>query len=232
MPAIEKTTEDVAALFARTIGTDPADTDPHSLNEAMRNNARPRFMKAGAGMTGANFAIAETGTFVVCTNEGNADIGASVPPVHIASIGIEKVLPKVEDLGVFIRLLSRSALGTPATQYTSHFTGPRKGGQLHIILTDNGRQQTPGHGGLLAFAQMHTLWSVHEYLPCVQAERRLGLSGDVFRADRYNSRPHIRRIPLQRVAFPFHALRFVFQRMPGEDRYSRPDIPLARSYGG
>ena len=144
MPAIEKTTEDVAALFARTIGTDPADTDPHSLNEAMRNNARPRFMKAGAGMTGANFAIAETGTFVVCTNEGNADIGASVPPVHIASIGIEKVLPKVEDLGVFIRLLSRSALGTPATQYTSHFTGPRKGGQLHIILTDNGRSKRLG----------------------------------------------------------------------------------------
>lgn len=141
MPAIEKTAEDVAQLFAKTIGTDPNDTDPHSLCEAMRNNARPRFLKAGAGMTGANFAIAETGSFVVCTNEGNADIGASVPPLHIASIGIEKILPKVEDLGVFIRLLSRSALGTPATQYTSHFTGPRKGSELHIILTDNGRSK-------------------------------------------------------------------------------------------
>lgn len=144
MPAIEKTTEDIAALFARTIGTDPNDNDPHSLAEAMRNNARPRFLRAGAGMTGANFAIAETGSFVVCTNEGNADIGATVPPVHIASIGIEKVLPKVEDLGVFIRLLSRSALGTVATQYTSHFTGPRKGGELHIILTDNGRSKRLG----------------------------------------------------------------------------------------
>lgn len=141
MPAIQKTTQDVAALFARTIGTDPNDTDPHSLTEAMRNNARPRFLRAGAGMTGANFAIAETGSFVVCTNEGNADIGASVPPLHIASIGIEKILPKTEDLSVFIRLLSRSALGTPATQYTSHFTGPRKGGELHIILTDNGRSK-------------------------------------------------------------------------------------------
>lgn len=144
MPAIEKTTEDVAQLFAKTIGTDPNDTDPHSLCEAMRNNARPRFLRAGAGMTGANFAIAETGSFVVCTNEGNADIGASVPPLHIASIGIEKILPKVEDLGVFIRLLSRSALGTPATQYTSHFTGPHKGGELHIILTDNGRSKRLG----------------------------------------------------------------------------------------
>lgn len=144
MPAIEKTTEDIAALFAQTIGTDPNDNDAHSLTEAMRNNARPRFLRAGAGMTGANFAIAETGSFVVCTNEGNADIGATVPPVHIASIGIEKVLPKVEDLGIFIRLLSRSALGTVATQYTSHFTGPRKNGELHIILTDNGRSKRLG----------------------------------------------------------------------------------------
>lgn len=141
MPAIEKTTEDIAKLFAEKIGTDPNDNDPNSLTEAMRNNARPRFMRAGAGLTGANFAIAETGTFVVCTNEGNADIGATVPPLHIASIGIEKILPKVEDLGIFIRLLSRSALGTPATQYTSHFTGPRKGGEMHIILTDNGRSE-------------------------------------------------------------------------------------------
>lgn len=144
MPAIEKTTEDIARIFAENIGTDPANHDPESLAEAMRNNARPRFLRAGAGLTGANFAIAETGSFVVCTNEGNADIGASVPPLHIASIGIEKILPKVRDLGVFIRLLSRSALGTPATQYTSHFTGPRKGGELHIVLTDNGRSRRLG----------------------------------------------------------------------------------------
>lgn len=141
MPAIEKTTADIARIFAKNIGTDPDDDDPRSLCEAMRNNARPRFLRAGAGLTGANFAIAETGSFVVCTNEGNADIGTSVPPIHIASIGIEKILPKVADLGVFIRLLSRSALGTPATQYTSHFTGPRKNGELHIIITDNGRSK-------------------------------------------------------------------------------------------
>lgn len=144
MPAIEKTTEDVAKLFAKTIGTDPNDDDPHSLANAMRDNARPKFLKATAGMTGANFAIAETGTFVVNTNEGNADIGASVPSLHIASIGIEKIIPKVKDLSIFVRLLSRSALGTPATQYTSHFTGPHKGSELHIILTDNGRSKRLG----------------------------------------------------------------------------------------
>ena len=139
MPAIHQTTEDIAKLFAKTIGTNPDDDDPNSLTEAMRNNARPKFLVADAGLTGGNFAVAETGTFVVCTNEGNADLTASLPPLHIASIGIEKILPKTEDLGVFIRLLSRSALGTPATQYTSHFSGPREGSEMHIILTDNGR---------------------------------------------------------------------------------------------
>ena len=100
-PAIHKTRQDVARLFARTIGTDPNNDDPHVLTEAMRNNARPRFLAAGAGMTGANFAIADTGTFVVCTNEGNADIGASVPPLHIASIGIEKTTPGWKTWGCF-----------------------------------------------------------------------------------------------------------------------------------
>ena len=113
-PSIHKTRQDVAQLFARTIGTDPNDDDPHFLTEAMRNNARPRFLAAGAGMTGGNFAIAETGTFVVCINEGNADIGAAVPPLHIASIGIEKLIPRVEDMGLFLRLLARSATETPS----------------------------------------------------------------------------------------------------------------------
>jgi L-lactate dehydrogenase complex protein LldF len=143
-PSIHKTRQDVAQLFARTIGTDPSNDDPHFLTEAMRNNARPRFLAAGAGMTGGNFAIAETGTFMVCTNEGNADIGAAVPPLHIASIGIEKLIPRVEDMGVFLRLLARSAEGAPLTQYSSHFTGPRKGGELHIVLVDNGRSRRLG----------------------------------------------------------------------------------------
>jgi L-lactate dehydrogenase complex protein LldF len=143
-PAIHKTRQDVAKLFARTIGTDPNNNDPHFLTEVVRNNARPRFLAAGAGMTGGNFAIAETGTFMVCTNEGNADIGASVPPLHIASIGIEKMIPRVEDMGVFLRLLARSAEGAPLTQYSSHFSGPRKNGELHIVLVDNGRSRRLG----------------------------------------------------------------------------------------
>jgi L-lactate dehydrogenase complex protein LldF len=144
VPAIHKLRSDVATLFAQDLGTDPKNSDPHYLAESMRENARPRFLEAGAGMTGANFAIAETGGFVVCTNEGNADIGASVPPLHIASIGIEKMIPRASDLGVFLRMLSRSALGSPLTQYTSHFHGPKRGGELHVVLVDHTRSDRLG----------------------------------------------------------------------------------------
>lgn len=139
VPPIHKLARDVAEVFADHIGTDRNNADPHYLAESMRQDTRPSFIRAGAGMTGCNFAVAETGTVTVCTNEGNADLSANVPPLHIASIGIEKLVPRMSDLGVFIRLLSRSALGSPITQYTSHFRRPREGGELHYILVDNGR---------------------------------------------------------------------------------------------
>ena len=95
-------------------------------------------------MTGANFAVAETGTVVVCTNEGNADLSVNLPKLYIASIGIEKIIPRIEHLGVFVRMLSRSALGSPITQLTSHFRAPRDGTQMHVILVDNGRSERLG----------------------------------------------------------------------------------------
>ncbi|MFZ2082594.1 MAG: LUD domain-containing protein, partial [Xanthobacteraceae bacterium] len=113
VPAVHKLRGDVSAVFARTIGSEPGNNDVHYLAEAMRQNTRPYFLSADAGMTGANFAVAENGSFVVCTNEGNADLSANVPKLHIACIGIEKIIPKIEHLGVFIRMLSRSALGSP-----------------------------------------------------------------------------------------------------------------------
>jgi L-lactate dehydrogenase complex protein LldF len=95
-------------------------------------------------MTGCNFAVAETGTVVVCTNEGNADLSANTPPLHIVSMGIEKVIPSFEHLGVFLRLLARNALGPPMTQYTSHFRAPRPGAELHFVIVDNGRSMRLG----------------------------------------------------------------------------------------
>ncbi|UVK53630.1 lactate utilization protein [Mesorhizobium sp. AR02] len=142
VPAVHKLRSDVAELFGRTIGTDPANSDIHYLAESQRMDTRPHFLRdRTAGMTGCNFAVAETGTVVVCTNEGNADLSANIPPLHIASIGIEKLIPRISDLGVFIRMLSRSGLGSPITQYTSHFRSPRPGTEMHFILVDNGRSE-------------------------------------------------------------------------------------------
>jgi len=139
VPAVHKLRGDVAQVFARTLGTDPGNTDVAYLAESQRRDTRPYYLRAEAGLTGANFAVAETGAVVVCTNEGNADLSVNVPPLHIASVGIEKIVPRIEHLGVFVRLLSRSALGSPITQMTSHFRAARPGAAMHIVLVDNGR---------------------------------------------------------------------------------------------
>jgi len=144
VPAVHKLRGDVARVFATHLGTDPEDDDVHHLAEAQRQATRPLILNADAGMTGCNFAIAETGGITVCTNEGNADLSANVPGLHIASIGIEKVIPRLEHLAIFVRLLSRSALGSPITQYTSHIRGPREGGEMHMVLVDNGRSARLG----------------------------------------------------------------------------------------
>lgn len=139
MPAIHRSREDIGELFHRELDVDPGETDPARLTEAARRHLRSRFLAADAAITGANFAIAESGTLVVVTNEGNADLGMSLPGLHVACLGLEKVIPGVSDLGVLLRLLARSATGQPISVYTSLVTGPRPGAELHIVLVDNGR---------------------------------------------------------------------------------------------
>jgi L-lactate dehydrogenase complex protein LldF len=143
-PSWHKTTQDVANLFARVYGSDKDKADPVYLAQVMRKNTRPLIEKAKAGMTGANFAVAETGAIVTVTNEGNADLSANTPELRICSVGLEKLIPKNEHLAVFIRLLTRSATGNAITQYTSHFRAARQNGQMHIILVDNGRSSRLG----------------------------------------------------------------------------------------
>jgi L-lactate dehydrogenase complex protein LldF len=144
LPAIHIRKEEVGECFHQHLGTEEGASDPAYLTEAARNHLRERFCSADAGITGVNFAIAETGGFVVCTNEGNADLGVSLPKLHIACMGIEKLVPRVSDLAVFLRLLARSATGQPITTYSSHFHGPREGSELHIVLVDNGRSAILG----------------------------------------------------------------------------------------
>jgi L-lactate dehydrogenase complex protein LldF len=144
MPCIHWKKEEIGELFHEHLGTEKGNKDPQYLTEAARQHLRDKFLSKKIALTGVNFAIAETGEFVVCTNEGNADMGAHLSDVHIACMGFEKLLPQRKHLGVFLRLLARSATGQPITTYSSHFKKPRPGQKMHIIIVDNGRSTQLG----------------------------------------------------------------------------------------
>lgn len=141
LPAIHKTKEEVDSLFQEHLGTTPSNGNPEYLTHEARKHLRAKFLEADAAITGVNFAIAETGGFVVCTNEGNADMGAHSAKIHIACMGMEKLIPKEAHLGIFLRLLARSATGQPITTYSSHFNKPGPESQMHIVIVDNGRTE-------------------------------------------------------------------------------------------
>ncbi|MCM1378369.1 MAG: LUD domain-containing protein [Clostridium sp.] len=145
MPATHLSHDDVGRIFEKHLHTDPGDHDPTYLTYMARLDLRKEFLTADAGLTGANFGVAETGDIVVCTNEGNADMSTSIPKLQIAAIGLEKLVPDYESLAVFIRLLARSATGQPSTTFTSHFRKARPGASaMHIVIVDNGRSQWLG----------------------------------------------------------------------------------------
>lgn len=142
MPAIHLDHHEVGQLFENKLGSEKDNHDPKYLTYQARLSLRHEFLTADAGLTGANFGVAATGDIVVCTNEGNADMATSVPPLHIAVMGLEKVIPDYDSLAVFHRLLARSATGQPTTVYTSHFRTNRPTAQkMHIVLLDNGRTE-------------------------------------------------------------------------------------------
>lgn len=144
MPAIHKTRGDVADLFAEKLGVE-RDEDIAQMAGLARRVLRRRFAEAGMGITGVNYAIAETGTVVLVENEGNIRLTNSLPRLHVALMGIEKVIPRLEDLDVFLRLLSRSASGQKLCSYVSFLTGvkssPGEEGpdEFHLVILDNGR---------------------------------------------------------------------------------------------
>ncbi len=145
-PALHKSKEDVAELFADKLGL-PYDEDIERMAAAARTALRDKFMEADLGISGANFVVAETGTLVIVTNEGNGRLCTSAPRMHIGITGMEKVIPSMQDLAVFLRLLPRSATGQRISSYVSMITGPRREDdedgpeEFHLILVDNGRSR-------------------------------------------------------------------------------------------
>ncbi len=147
MPAIHKTKGDIAELFHKEIPDTPYTEDVDSLIQIGRKTLRRMFAEADIGLSGVNFAIAETGTLWLVENEGNGRLSTTVPDTHIAIMGIEKVVEKLEHVFPLASLLTRSATGQAVTTYFNLISGPRRPGELdgprqvHLVLLDNGRTQ-------------------------------------------------------------------------------------------
>lgn len=147
IPALHKTQEEVADLFAERHERPRSSDAVEALVESARHELRPKYVAADVGISGANFLIAETGAVAVVTNEGNAELTTALPPCHIVTAGVEKLVPTAEHASVLLRLLSRSALGSEFTQYVTFFNGPKRVGdangpeEMHIVLVDNRRTE-------------------------------------------------------------------------------------------
>ncbi len=148
-PAMHKTKEQVGKLFHEKLGI-PLTTDPVQLAAAARANLRQFFLKADLGVSGVNFGVAETGTICTVTNEGNGRLSTTAPRLHIALMGIERLVPNLNDLSTMLQILARSTTGQKLSVYTNLLTGPRRPDEvdgpdeLHVVLIDNGRSQVLG----------------------------------------------------------------------------------------
>src|SRR5215470_17542155 len=148
-PAVHHTRESIARILSRHTGEALPD-EPAPLAAVGRRLLRQKFYEADMGVTGGNFAIAETGTVVLVTNEGNGRLTTTCPRVHVAVVGMEKVIPRLIDLPVFLKLLARGATGQTLSVYTTLITGPRRAGELdgaeefHLVILDNGRSKVLG----------------------------------------------------------------------------------------
>ena len=152
-PALHLSRREIGALFTEHLGSAPTE-DPGELVAIARETLRRAFLEAPVGITGVNMAVAESGTLVLVENEGNVRLATSLPRVHVALMGIEKVVPRLADAAVLLRVLARSATGQRATSYVSLISGPRREGEadgpdeLHLVLLDNGRSALLGDSEL------------------------------------------------------------------------------------
>ena len=232
-PALHKSKEEVAELFAKTHGT-PRKTGIAELCLEARGVLRQHYLTADMGISGGNFFVAETGSVVLVTNEGNATLTTTLPKVHVAISGIEKIVPTLEDVATLMRLLPRSATGQSISNYVDVLTGTKGAGEFHgaehmyFILVDAGRTGVLGERCARGTA-LHPLRRVHEPLPGIPERRRpflwLGLSG----ADRLDPHADVRR-PREcaRPAAGVDVVQPMRRGVPGEDPAARSAAQAAR----
>ena len=236
-PAIHLTQEQVEADFRRLHTNLPKErmlAEPTQLVAEARQILREKFLAADVGITGANFLIAETGSSVIVTNEGNGDLTQSLPKVHIVLASIDKLVPTLEDTNTLIRLLARSATGQEISTYTTFSTGPRRAGDpdgpeaCHVVILGQrplgaARQRVPRG------AALHPLRRLHEPLSGLRRHRRPCLRLGVSRPDRRGADAGAHRrahggAPAQRL----HLLRALRGGVPDEDPAAGPDAAVAQ----
>jgi L-lactate dehydrogenase complex protein LldF len=160
-PAMHRDRHSITDVFEQSTGVRPVSTEPTDLNAFARVRLRQEFLRADLGISGANFGVAESGSIVLVTNEGNGRMVTSLPRVHIAVMGMERLVETWDQLDLMLALLTRSATGQRLTSYTSLITGPRRAGEvdgpdeLHVVILDNGRAELLGS-------------EYHEMLACIR----------------------------------------------------------------
>ena len=237
-PAVHLTKDQVADTFLehhRALGFTKRLTERNDLVAEARQVLRQKFLDADVGLNGANFLVAETGSSMLVTNEGNADLSNTLPKMQIVLASIEKVIPTLEDAAVLLRVLARSATGQESSAYTTLNTGPKRAGDLdgpaqyHVVHPRQRPLVGAGHRDA-GHAALHPLRRLHEPLPGLRRDRRpclwLGLSrADRRRADAAADRRRGGRQPAQRLDL----LRPLRERLPGAHPPARPDAALARA---
>ncbi|KJF90708.1 iron-sulfur cluster-binding protein [Photobacterium leiognathi] len=149
VPALHKNRTQIRDVFNKKLGYEGS-SDPEEMTRFVREHIRHDFLEAEIGITGCNFAIAESGTVTLVTNEGNARLATSLPKTHIAVMGMERIVPTFEEFDIVASLLCRSAVGLPLTGYVTALTGPREEGncdgpeEFHLVIVDNGRSKILG----------------------------------------------------------------------------------------
>jgi len=212
-PAIHKRKVDISRLFSEKFGV-PEYDDPQELTKIAREKLRNEFLSADMGISGVNLAVAETGTIAIVENEGNARLTTTVPRVHVALMGIEKIIPSFKHLGLFLMLLIRSATGQKISTYISLITGPKKKGEtdgpkeFHLVLLDNGRTKI--------LSNSHT----RESLYCLRCGACLNIC-PVYRKVGGHSYGWVYSGPIGAIINP---------QLQGIDKY--PDLPFASSLCG
>nr|BFF01884.1 hypothetical protein GCM10020241_35590 [Streptoalloteichus tenebrarius] len=241
VPAIHRNRAEIREIFRREMpSASPGLTDdPRELADAARHHLRLKFLSARVAVSGANFAVADTGSVVVVESEGNGRMCLTLPETLITVMGIEKVVPTWRDLEVFLQLLPRSSTAERMNPYTSVWTGVTPGDgprQFHLVLLDNGRTDTLADEVGPAGAALHPVLGLPELLPRLRADGRAGVRVGLPRADRGD--PHAATAgrplppPAGLAALRVVVVRRVFRGLPGAHRHPQgPGAPAVPRRG-